>query len=82
MNLEETVSMFFMILGHNLGNRIVQHSGEIVSRQFEHILKAMMKLASEEIRAPNNFNETPQYIRQNPKYWPYFKVIYTFFFNS
>ena len=60
MNLEETVSMFFMILGHNLGNRMVeeqfQHSGETVSCQFEHILKAMMKLASEEIRAPDNFN--------------------------
>ena len=51
VNLEEAVHMFLMILGHNLGNRMVQeqfqHSGEIVSCQFEHVLKAMMKLASE-----------------------------------
>ena len=83
MNLEETVGMILMILGHNLGNRMVQeqfqHPGETVSRQFEHVLKAMMKLDSEKIRAPDNFDETPQYIRRNPKYWPYFKVIYTFF---
>ena len=86
VNLEEVVGMFLMILGHNLGNRMVeeqfQHSGETVSCQFEHILKVMMKLTSEEIRAHDNFDETPQYIRRNPKYWPYFKVIYAYFFNS
>ena len=41
-----------------------------MSRQFEHVLKVMMKLASKKIRAPDNFDETPQYIQRNPKYWP------------
>ncbi|XP_062118773.1 uncharacterized protein LOC133832447 [Humulus lupulus] len=33
----------------------------------------MSMLALDEIRPPENFDEVPYYIRNNPRYWPYFK---------
>ncbi|KAK9285347.1 hypothetical protein L1049_024538 [Liquidambar formosana] len=33
----------------------------------------MPMLAIDMIRPPNNFDDVPPHIRQNPKYWPYFK---------
>ncbi|KAK2637453.1 hypothetical protein Ddye_032245 [Dipteronia dyeriana] len=75
VGIEEGVSMFLMTLGHGVGNRIIyeqfQHSGETVSRQFRIVLKKMIML--DEIRPLEEYNEVPDYIRSNHKYWPYFK---------
>ncbi|XP_062074956.1 uncharacterized protein LOC133778963 [Humulus lupulus] len=58
-------------------NRMIQehfqHSCETVSRQFSNVLEKMSMLALDEIRPPENFDEVPYYIRNNPTYWPYFK---------
>ena len=79
VRLEEAVGMFLMTLGYGVGNRTIQeqfqHSGENVSRQFGIVLKKMIMLAFDEIRPPREFNKVPHYIRSNPKYCPYFKVI-------
>ncbi|CAA3016789.1 Hypothetical predicted protein, partial [Olea europaea subsp. europaea] len=77
VQLEEAVCMFFMTLGHGVGNRMIQErfqrSGETVSRQFGIVLQKMINLALQEIRPPDNYDKVPLYIRSNPKYWPYFK---------
>ncbi|KAK2658347.1 hypothetical protein Ddye_004880 [Dipteronia dyeriana] len=69
--------MFLMTLGHGIGNTIIQeqfqHSGETVSRQFGIVLKKMIMLAFDEIRPLEEYNEVPDYIRSNHKYWPYLK---------
>lgn len=79
VQLEEAVCMFLMTLGHGVGNRMIQErfqrSGETVSRQFGIVLQKMINLALQEIRPLDNYDEVPLYIRSNPKYWPYFKVI-------
>ncbi|KAM6548511.1 hypothetical protein CsatB_020187 [Cannabis sativa] len=77
LRLEESVGMFMMILGHGAGNRMIQehfqHSGETVSRQFTNVLEKMSMLALDEIKPPENFDEVSYYIRNNSRYWPYFK---------
>ena len=39
MGVEEMIAMFLHVLGHGVGNRIIQemfqHSGKIISRQFQ-----------------------------------------------
>ena len=79
VRLEDAVGMLLMTLGHGVGNIIIQEqfqrSGETVSRQFRIVLEKMIMLAFDEIRPPREFNEVPYYIRSNPKYWPYFKVM-------
>lgn len=79
VQLEESVGMFSMTLGHNEGNRMIkerfQHSGETVSRHFNRVLSAIAKFSMDEIKPPDTY-EIPYHIRGNPKYWPYFKVIH------
>ncbi|KAK2642082.1 hypothetical protein Ddye_023845 [Dipteronia dyeriana] len=47
--------------------------GETVSRQFGIVFKKMVMLAFDEIWSLEEYNEVPDYIRNNDKYWPYFK---------
>jgi hypothetical protein len=49
MAVEEMVAMFLVIVGHGVGNRMIQerfqHSGETVSRHFHRVLHACLKLS-------------------------------------
>ncbi|XP_062105355.1 uncharacterized protein LOC133816997 [Humulus lupulus] len=58
-------------------NRMIQehfqHSGETVSRQFSNVLEKISMLALDAIRPPENFDEVSYYIRNNHRYWSYFK---------
>ncbi|CAL5407355.1 unnamed protein product [Camellia sinensis] len=74
--VEEQVAKFLHIIGHNLRNRTIKffyrRSGETVSRHFHQVLKAIISLGDIFLKQPDGFNCPPE-IRNNPKYWPYFK---------
>jgi hypothetical protein len=76
--VEELVVMFLNTLGHGFGNRIVQewfqHSGEIFSRHFTHVLMAVLRMAIDIINhIDREFMDVQRKIRDDEQYWPYFK---------
>ncbi|XP_011624546.1 putative nuclease HARBI1 [Amborella trichopoda] len=75
LTIEERLAIFLITIGHNQRNRIVQgrfqHSGETISRHFNDMLHAILKLSSDLIQLPNT--STPEEIHKNSKYFPYFK---------
>ena len=78
LTVEELMAMFFSTLGHEFGNRIVQerfqHSGETVSRHFTHILMVVSRMTIDIINPINiEFRDVPSKIRDDERYWPYFK---------
>lgn len=78
MPLEEALAMFLITLGHGLTNRMIQerfqHSGETVSRWFSLVLDAVCHLAVDIIKPSDmQFRATPSKIRNDDRYWPYFK---------
>uniref|UniRef100_A0A0R0LJV4 Uncharacterized protein n=1 Tax=Glycine max TaxID=3847 RepID=A0A0R0LJV4_SOYBN len=76
VSIEEAVAMFLIIICHNLRHRVVaeqfQHSLHMVSKWFRIILKAVCKLGTSIIHQRNQTSTHP-HIRDNPKYYPYFK---------
>ncbi|CAL5385091.1 unnamed protein product [Camellia sinensis] len=74
--VEEQVAKFLHIIGHNLRNCTIKffyrRSGETVSRYFHQVLQAIISLEDIFLKQPDGFNCPPE-IRNNPKYWPYFK---------
>ena len=68
--------MFCHIIGHNvrfcvIGSRL-HRSAEIVHRYFKVILRGVLKLYRALIRLPSE--DTPPEIRNNRRFYPYFKV--------
>lgn len=74
--IEEQLTIFLNIVGHNERNRVIQerfqHSGETISRHFNNVLKAIKSL-SREFLLPSQL-DTPPEILQSNRYFPYFKV--------
>ncbi|XP_016196079.2 uncharacterized protein LOC107637150 [Arachis ipaensis] len=75
---EEMVATFLYMLGQGASYRMLeerfQHSGETIFRQFHHVLSCVKKLAKNIIRPIDpSFGDTPKYIMDNDRYWPYFK---------
>ncbi|RVX11459.1 L10-interacting MYB domain-containing protein [Vitis vinifera] len=63
---------------HGLSNRMIQerfqHSGESVSRWFEIVLDVVCLMAIDIIKPSDpQFKEVPDKIRNDDRYWPYFK---------
>ncbi|XP_075492429.1 uncharacterized protein LOC142530477 [Primulina tabacum] len=51
-----------------------QHSGETVSRQFHSVLESIWKLSRDIIKPIDlNFTDVSEYIKNDKRYWPYFK---------
>jgi len=77
VSIEEAIAMFLIIICHNLRHRVVverfQHSLHTVSKWFQIILKVVCKLGTGIIHQRNQTSTHP-HIRDNPKYYPYFKV--------
>ena len=77
VSIYEQVMMFLLIVGHDTRNRVVQerfqHSGETVSRHFNRVLRAICRLGKQLIHPPN-FDEVPDNIRWDPRFYPFFKV--------
>ncbi|KAI3454827.1 hypothetical protein Pfo_011490 [Paulownia fortunei] len=76
VSVEEQLAIFLMTIGHDERNKMLQerfqHSGETISRHFNTVLKALMNFSILVIVAPS-FEQIPNYIRNNPKYWSHFK---------
>ncbi|KAL6345455.1 hypothetical protein AAG906_017174 [Vitis piasezkii] len=78
MPLIEVLAMFLTTIGHGLSNRMIQerfqHSGESVSRWFEIVLDVVCLMAVDIIKPSDpQFKEVPDKIRNDDRYWPYFK---------
>ena len=60
MVVEEMVAMFLNMVGHGIGNRMLQerfqHSGETVSRHLHHVLVACLKLSMTYIRPQDHMH--------------------------
>ncbi|KAL4393555.1 hypothetical protein AHAS_Ahas02G0063700 [Arachis hypogaea] len=75
---EEIVTIFLYMLGQGASYRMLeerfQHSVETIFHQFHHVLSCVKKLAKNIIRPIDpSFGDTPKYIMDNDRYWPYFK---------
>ena len=79
-SIEEQVSMFLLVVGHNTRFRALQpifrRSTEVISRYFKAVLFAVGELRNEMIRPPST--ETHPKILENNRFNPYFKVIHIF----
>nr|KYP71030.1 hypothetical protein KK1_010273 [Cajanus cajan] len=78
MEVQEMVAMFLNMVGHGVGNRMIQerfqHSGETVSRHFHKVLVACLKLAFEYIKPQDyRFHHVHTKIQKDRRYWPFFK---------
>ncbi|XP_059593678.1 uncharacterized protein LOC104879861 [Vitis vinifera] len=75
-NVEEQVAKFLHIVGHNLRNRTMKfyfkRSSETVSRHFHQVLRAIISLDDVFLKQPDGL-KCPQEIKENTKFWPYFK---------
>ncbi|KAK7276933.1 hypothetical protein RIF29_18082 [Crotalaria pallida] len=76
--VEEMVGMFLNMVGHGLGNRmlqeIFQHSGETISRHIHKVLTACLNLSFKYIRPQDpKFRDTHGKIKNDKRYWPFFK---------
>ncbi|KAI3684070.1 hypothetical protein L2E82_49972 [Cichorium intybus] len=78
ISIEESVAIFLISLAHGCTNRFTQetfnHSGETIHRHFHKVLKAVLRMSSDIINPAANYNEqVPEYILNNPRYYPMFK---------
>ena len=76
-NVEEQVAKFLHIVGHNLRNRTMKfyfkRSSETISCHFHQVLRAIISLDDVFLKQPDGL-KCPQEIKDNTKFWPYFKV--------
>ena len=74
--VEEQVAIFLYAVSKNASNRTLQdrfqHSGETISRRFNEVLTAIMKLSVSLIQLPPI--NVPLKVLSNPKFMPYFQV--------
>ncbi|XP_045802374.1 uncharacterized protein LOC123895954 [Trifolium pratense] len=78
MGVEEMVAMFLVVVGHGVGNRMIQerfqHSGETVSRHFHRVLHACLKLSFKYIKPKDPmFRDCHAKVKNDQSYWPFFK---------
>ncbi|RVW36534.1 putative nuclease HARBI1 [Vitis vinifera] len=75
-NVEEQVAKFLHIVGHNLRNRTMKfyfkRSSETISCHFHQVLRAIISLDDVFLKQPDGL-KCPQEIKDNTKFWPYFK---------
>jgi hypothetical protein len=78
MGIQEMVAMFLNMVGHGVGNRMIQerfqHSGETVSRHFHRVLVACLKLSFEYIKPQDRrFRDVNPKVQNDRRYWPFFE---------
>lgn len=77
IKIEEQLGIFMFITGHNLRTRAIQelfrYSGETISRHFNNVLNAIIAISLEFFQPPGS--DIPPKIREDPRFYPYFKVI-------
>ncbi|XP_059658445.1 protein ALP1-like [Cornus florida] len=76
VTVEEQVAIFLLTVSHNERNRVVaerfQYSTSTISYHFHAILKLICELGTK-IIVPPDLNEIPKQIKNNPKFYLYFK---------
>jgi hypothetical protein len=76
VSIKEQVVIFLHTIGHNVRFRVVagrfHRSVETIHRYFRVVLKGVFSLYKHIVRLPNN--ETHLDIRNNRRFYPYFKV--------
>ncbi|XP_077228388.1 protein ANTAGONIST OF LIKE HETEROCHROMATIN PROTEIN 1-like [Tasmannia lanceolata] len=74
-SVDEQISIFLHTVSHNLRNRCMKvycrRSGETISRYFNKVLRAILSMVDIFIKPPSP--DTPRQIRENPRWYPYFK---------
>lgn len=75
------IAIFLYILGNVISNRLAQeqfqYSGETISRYFGMILQIVCDMWKNLIQpSDQQFKVVPQKIKNDRRYYPYFKVIY------
>jgi hypothetical protein len=82
MSIREQVLIFTHTIGHNVRFRVVggrfYRLIETEHRYFKHVLRAVLKLHKHVIKLPDS--DTPLEIRNNGRFYPYFKVSLRFSF--
>lgn len=77
MLLEEKLGMFLYMVGQDAGFRgtaeAFRRSINIVYHVFHEVLRATNALYLQEVRLPTTNTSTAIHVRQNRKFWPYFK---------
>ncbi|KAK3204547.1 hypothetical protein Dsin_018593 [Dipteronia sinensis] len=78
MNAIEILEIFLHILGHGVGNRLVQerfqHSGETVTRYFGQVWDVVCRMATDIIKPrDSDFRDIPEEILTDSRYMPHFK---------
>ncbi|KAF2283579.1 hypothetical protein GH714_012067 [Hevea brasiliensis] len=75
--VEEQVAKFLHILGQNFKNRALEfffhQSGEIISRHFHNVLRAVVALEAEFLNQPTGVDVPPQILNNN-RFYLYFKM--------
>ncbi|KNE98892.1 hypothetical protein PSTG_07912 [Puccinia striiformis f. sp. tritici PST-78] len=75
LQIEEQLTIFLYILGHNNSNRqaqdCFQHSGQTISKVFRHVLELLVQLAPKFFIQPSH-ETIPHQIQTNPKFSPFF----------
>ncbi|KAG5564519.1 hypothetical protein RHGRI_000638 [Rhododendron griersonianum] len=88
-NVADQLVIFLQTVAHNEKNRTLKcyfkRSGATISYYFNEVMYAIISLHDEFIKPPRG--ETPQEIRDNPRFWPYIKsdifvIIYFSNFNT
>lgn len=84
IKIEEQLAIFMFIIGHNLRTRAVQelfrYSGETISRHFNNVLNAIMAISLDFFQPPSS--DIPYEILEDPRFYPYFKVVFQEFILS
>jgi site-specific recombinase XerC len=80
MSVEEMVAMFLVIVGHGVGNRMIQerfqHSGETVSRHFHRVHHACLKLSFKYIKPEDPmFRDCHAKVKDDQRYWPFLRIL-------
>ena len=83
---EESVAIFLITLAHGCSNRFLQeifnHSGETIHRHFHLVLGAVLRMSADTIKPVDNYNDVvPDYILNNRRYYPMFKVYFNVLVN-
>lgn len=75
-NVAEQLAIFLHAIAHNEKNRSLKcyfkRSGATISYYFNEVMYAIISLHDKFIKPPEA--KTPQEIKDNPRFWPYFKV--------
>lgn len=77
VSVEEQLAIFMKIVGEKASNRTTQdrfqHSGDTISRHFNHLLNATLHLFESFVIQPQPNGPIPPQIQFNSKLYPYFK---------